>query len=135
MVCFADPFAALQGMSAPAAAPVAAPQAQAPNLVDLDDLLSPTPAQGTQQQQLLDLSSQQHIQHPGLGGQATDMLQLNATPASNAYAQQPASMPQQQQQPQQQQPKAGGPAPMAPRGNAAVEQSAGRRDPFADLFS
>lgn len=32
-------------------------------------------------------------------------------------------------------PVVGGPAPMAPRGNAAVEQQTGRKDPFADLFS
>ena len=51
---------------------------------------------------------------------------------------QPAVAPQ-LQMPTQSQPKAapvvGGPAPMAPRGNAAVEQQAGRKDPFADLFS
>ena len=115
--------------AAPAAAPVAAPQAQAPNLVDLDDLLSPTPAQGMG---LLPHNMQQNMQQPGFGGQPTNLPQVNTMPPSNASAHQPASG-QQQQQAQQQKP--GGPVPMAARGNAAVEQGAGRKDPFADLFS
>lgn len=117
-------------MSAPAAAaPVAAPQPQAPNLVDLDDLLSPDPAQGMG---LLPQNLQQNMQHPGFGGQPASLPQLNTMPPSNAFAQQPVSG-QQQQQAQQQKP--GGPVPMAARGNAAVEQGTGRQDPFADLFS
>lgn len=124
-------------MSAPAAAPAApaaARQAQAPNLVDLDDLLTPTPAQAPQQADLMGFTPQQNMQHPVMGGQAAAMPQMGAVATSNSDPQQSASMPQQQQQ-QQQQPKPGGPAPMAPRGNAAVEQGAGRQDPFADLFS
>lgn len=117
-------------MSAPAAAaPVATPQPQAPNLVDLDDLLSPTPAQGMG---LLPQNMQQSIQHPSFGAQPATLPQVNSVPPNNAFAQQPASGQQQQQAPQQ---KPGGPVPMAARGNAAVEQGAGRQDPFADLFS
>ena len=117
----------LQGVAPPAAA--AAAPAATPNLVDLDDLYdAPAPVQApfAQASPLGSMPAQNH-QAPA---HAAHMLQpVSAMPA--AVLQTKAPVPE----PQKPAPVAGGPAPMAPRGNAAVEQQAGRKDPFADLFS
>lgn len=123
----------MQGLSAQHAAPAAPLAAQAPNLMELDDLLGPEPpAQGPPQPHLLG-SFTQSVQLPGsLAGHAPQADTL--LPPAAACSQTVGAA---QKQPQQQQKvgTAAGPAPMAPRGNAAVEQSTGRQDPFADLFS
>lgn len=120
-----DPFAALEVVAPPAAAAPAA----TPNLVDLDDLYdAPAPVQPPfSQTSPLGFMPTQNHQAPA---HAAQMLQpVSAMPA--AVLQAKAPVPQHQKPA----PVAGGPAPMAPRGNAAVEQQAGRKDPFADLFS
>lgn len=121
----ADPFAVLEGVAPPPAATSAA----APNLVDLDDLYGAAAPSVTQLPQTqMPAQGQPGLGYGGQLPQVTDSLS------------QPAAVPQ-TQKPVSPQPKAaaavvpGGPAPMAPRGNAAVEQQAGRKDPFADLFS
>lgn len=121
----ADPFAVLEDVAPPAAA---VPPAT-PNLVDLDDLLgagSPVHNPLSQSSPFNSLPAQSH--QPAAYG----------PPMPQMASVMPATAPQAQTNPPQQQktaPVAGGPAPMAPRGNAAVEQQAGRKDPFADLFS
>ncbi|KAL3152008.1 hypothetical protein ABBQ32_001127 [Trebouxia sp. C0010 RCD-2024] len=122
-----DPFAALESEAPPPPAVHAAP----PNLVDLDDVYTAaTPAQ-TPFVQLSSLgpTPAQSLQAPIYG------VHMPQMPAAML---QPSAGPQ-LHMPTQPQSKAaavqGGPAPMAPRGNAAVEQQAGRKDPFADLFS
>ena len=119
----ADPFTALQGVSVPAAAPPAA--VQTPNLMELGDLMgtdSPAAQAPPSQSSPFGLGTSQP-QSLLYGGQ------MGQVPTAAAQAPAPS-----QQQPTAA-PAAGGPAPMAPRGNAAVEQQAGRKDPFADLFS
>ena len=100
--------------------------------MELDDLLGPEPpVQGAPQPHLLGLSTS-NLQLPGsLAGHApqVDTLQPPA-----AYSE-PVAAAKTQPQQQQKAGAGGGSAPMAPRGNAAVEQSSGRQDPFADLFS
>lgn len=123
----ADPFAALGGEAqSPAAAPVAPP-----NLVDLDDMYSAAVPPQTPFSQVSSLD------HAAAQSQAAAMYGAQM-PHMTGGISQPAVAPQ-LQMPTPPQPKAapvvGGPAPMAPRGNAAVEQHAGRKDPFADLFS
>lgn len=127
MVC-ADPFAALEGVAPP---PAAAPAPATPNLADLDDLYGaaapsqmPYPSAST-----LGHQPAQSQQGPAYGAQMPHMTDALLQPAAVVQAQKPAS-PQTKAAP-----VPGGPAPMAPRGNAAVEQQAGRKDPFADLFS
>lgn len=123
----ADPFAALGGEAQPPAAAQAAP----PNLVDLDDMYSAAVPPQTAFSQISSLD------HAAGWSQAAAMYGAQMPHMTGAIPQ-PAVAPQ-LQMPTQPQPKAapvvGGPAPMAPRGNAAVEQHAGRKDPFADLFS
>lgn len=123
----ADPFATLGAEAQPPAGAQAAP----PNLVDLDDMYSAAvpPQTAFSQVSSLDHAPAQSQQAAIYGAQMPHMTGAISQPA---VAPQP-------QMPTQPQPKAapvvGGPAPMAPRGNAAVEQHAGRKDPFADLFS
>ena len=123
----ADPFAALAGEATPPAAAHAAP----PNLVDLDDMYSAAVPSQTPVPQVSTLD------HPPAQGQEAPIYGGQMPQMPGAMSQPPVAP--QLQMPTQSQPKAapvvGGPAPMAPRGNAAVEQQAGRKDPFADLFS
>ena len=120
-VAFADPFAALEGATAAAAAP---------NLVDLDDLYDAAVPSQPQ------VSPFGHVPAQNQQG----LAYVNQLPQMTDALLQPAAAPHAQKQAaaQAKAPVAaapGAPAPMAPRGNAAVEQQAGRKDPFADLFS
>ncbi len=59
-----------------------------------------------------------NVGFPGLGGPGVGALGGAAVPASTAGAAGPATAP----------------APMAARGNAAVEKGGRKKDPFADLL-
>lgn len=123
----ADPFAALESEAPPPPAVHAAP----PNLVDLDDMYTVAAPSQTPFVQLssLDPTAGQNLQAPVYGAHMPQMPAATLQPPAGAQLHMPAQ-PQAKAPPVQ-----GGPAPMAPRGNAAVEQQAGRKDPFADLFS
>ena len=126
-VVSADPFAALGSTTtAPAASPAAAPDL----LGGLDDDMYGSAAQPSlPQAPPLGYIPAQSQHGNTFGGQM---------PGMTGPLPQPAAASQTQKSPSTQSkaaPAPGGPAPMAPRGNAAVEQQAGRKDPFADLFS
>ena len=119
--CAADPFAALESVAPPPAAPAAAL-----NLVDLDDLYGtatpvPPPPQVLVSQAATFSSLPTQGQGHQISGSSSQLPQM-----ANAKAAAPQHKPA---------PVPGAPAPMAPRGNAAVELQAGQKDPFADLFS
>ena len=125
-VVLADPFAALETVAPPAAA-----EAAAPNLVDLDDVYGAAAPSLVHLPQTSTHGQMPAQGQPGLvyGGQLPQATDISLQPAAASQTQKPAPP----------QPKAavvpGGTAPMAPRGNAAVEQQVGQKDPFADLFS
>ena len=136
--------------SAPSAA-----QASSRPLASLDDLYGAPPAQAAGSPDLLGgfmnpaqqaQQAQQAAQGFNMGrstgpaqpshAQAANLLgslDLNgpAGQSSRAAASTAAWNAQGSQQPK----GAQGAGPMAPRGNAAVEQHSGKKDPFADLFS
>ena len=142
----ADPFGILGDLAAPTPrhTSAAVPTPPARPAAILDDLYGPTPPAASSPKLsggfLPQAQSGALPQSLGMGGAAgasssaggahaaanlLGSLDLGGPPAASGASSRSSAQPA----------GAKGVGPMAPRGNAAVEQQAGKRDPFADLFS